>query len=91
MTRYSTIRQEPSALCAPANGVTVLMTVERESYCTLDDIGSQIWALIEQPTYVGALCQTLAAAYNVSPTTVEADVLAFLDVLIQHGLIVVGG
>ena len=69
------------------DGEAVLMSVETGKYFKLDDIGTRIWALIEAPTAVGALCDQLTQEFSVERAACEADVLALLDRLLRNQLI----
>jgi hypothetical protein len=67
------------------------MNIDRGHFYSLDDIGSEIWRSLENPVPVASLCQSLAAKYHAETATVAADVLALLNKLLEHDLIVVVG
>jgi len=48
---------------------------------------ARIWALIEQPQSLDALCATLAEEFDVAPATCRADTLAMLRELEADGLV----
>lgn len=77
-------------LSADVGGETVLMNGMEGCYAGLDDIGRDIWRCLEQPTTVAAIRDHLAARYDGEPSTIEADVLAFLTELLRRGMIEVG-
>jgi hypothetical protein len=54
---------------------------------TLNDVGSHIWRLLEQPTTVDAIVGDLARTFDVARERAEQDVLEFLDRLADAGLI----
>jgi hypothetical protein len=54
---------------------------------TLNEVGSHIWHLIEQPTTVEAIVTDLVGAFDVPAAQAERDVLEFLDRLADAGLI----
>jgi hypothetical protein len=72
-------------------GEVVLMNMDRGFFYSLDDIGSEIWRSLGEPVSVASLCQSLAAKYHAETATVTADVLALLNKLLDHELIVVLG
>ena len=54
---------------------------------TLNDVGSHIWRLIEQPTTVDAIVGDVVRTFDVPRDRAERDVLEFLDRLADAGLI----
>ena len=54
---------------------------------TLNDVGSYIWGLIENPTTVAAIVEEVGRTFEVAPDRAERDVVEFLDKLAEAGLI----
>jgi hypothetical protein len=54
---------------------------------TLNDVGSHIWQLIDIPTTVQAIVESVARTFDVSSGEAERDVVEFLDKLATAGLI----
>ncbi len=65
----------------------VMMSLEKGVYYGLDTIGSQIWEHIAKPISIDTLCHTLTDLYEVDPTQCQADVLAFLNELLNEEMI----
>jgi len=63
----------------------VMMSVQRGEYYGLDAIGSEIWALFEQPRSVADVCAEMVRRYDVSPEVCQRDVIAFLGDLVADG------
>ena len=72
-------------------GETVLLSLKTARYYGLADVGARIWALVQEPIPVSAICETIAREYDVAPERCEADVLHFLEELSSQGLIEVQG
>ena len=87
LTSDVVIAQGDDQVSTVVDGETVLMNVGSGQYYQLDDIGSRIWALIESPIAVGAVCDRLIEAYDVERGACEADVLVLLDRLLANNLI----
>lgn len=68
------------------DGETVLMSVQNGKYYGLDEIGSRIWSLIEQPRSVSELCDILLGEFDVEREQCERDVFAFLNKLAEDDL-----
>jgi hypothetical protein len=84
-----TVQWSGKQLASEIDGEVVLMNLERGHYYSLDNIGSDIWNTIEQPTNVNALCDTLAKKYSGNPATITADVLVLLNQMLEQQLITV--
>ena len=87
LTSDAVISQGEDQVSTVVDGETVLMNVGNGKYYQLDDIGSRVWALIETPKAVGAVCSQLVQEFDVEPATCETDVLTLLDRLLAHNLI----
>lgn len=71
------------------DGETMLMHVESGAYFGLSKTSQDIWQRLESPVAVRDLCAALAAAYDAPYAAIAKDVVAFLDQLESHGLLVV--
>ncbi|HJT78596.1 MAG TPA: lasso peptide biosynthesis PqqD family chaperone [Gemmataceae bacterium] len=87
LSREAVIAQGEGQVSTFVDDKAVLMSVDNGKYYSLDDIGSRIWALIESPTSVGAVCDQLTQEFEVERATCEADVLALLNKLLGYDLI----
>lgn len=65
----------------------VMLSVRNGKYYNLGEIGGKIWDIIEQPTEVTQLVNTLISEYNVEQIECEEQVISFLEVLFGEGLI----
>lgn len=75
---------------AEVNGEVVLMSIERGTYYGLDEIGSDIWHRLAEPTRFADLCRALAGSYDAAPDVIARDVEALLVELRDQGLIRIG-
>lgn len=66
----------------------VLMTIESGKYFSINQVGSQIWELIKQPTTAEEVCRELIGEYTVSMEQCLNDTLPFLNKLHEDGLLV---
>lgn len=58
---------------------------------TLNEVGSRIWALLEDLTPVTRIAETVAAEYDVAPDEATKDVVEFIASLEAKGLTRSGG
>ena len=54
---------------------------------TLNDVASHIWTLVEQPTRVDAIVDSVVRTFDVPRDRAERDAIEFLDRLAEAGLI----
>ena len=87
----SVVRQSEQQVAAEVDGEVVMMSIESGNYYGLDEVGSRIWALLETPTTVTRVCDTLMDEFEVERTTLEGHVLQFLKQLAEQGLIRIEG
>lgn len=83
----STLVRSEHILASPVEKSLVMMDIEGGDYYSLDEIGAAIWERLVEPLLVRDLCTQLTAAYAVEPEVCQQDVLAFLDELIEAGLV----
>jgi hypothetical protein len=76
-----------SVVSADLEGEAVLLNVETGVYFGLDELGSEIWHLLEQSQTEEAIIQHLMGEYDVSADVLRADLVDFLDVLRDKGLV----
>ena len=69
------------------SGETVLLDLESEQYFGLDEVGTRIWALLNEGQGVAAIVETLLTEYEVEREQLEADVRELLAALLDAGLI----
>ena len=72
---------------ASVNNELMMLNVEKGAYYSLDPIAANIWELIEAPVSVETIVQALQARYAVSLEECQADVLTFLEKLLENGMI----
>lgn len=84
------IAQRRGVLSTQVGDELVLMSVEQGEYYGFDPVAAGVWARIAEPTTVGSLVETLAAAYEGDPATIAADVQALLEMLADKGLLELG-
>ena len=69
------------------SGETVLLDLASEQYFGLDEVGTRIWALLNEGRSVGEMVEALLGEYAVGREQLEADVRELLGALMDAGLI----
>jgi hypothetical protein len=65
----------------------VILGVEIGKYFGLNEVGARVWALVQAPSKVSAICAAVVEEYDVDPAECERDVLELLTELESKGLI----
>jgi hypothetical protein len=76
---------------ADVDGELIALSVDSGTCYGFNPTATRIWALLEQPKSLSALCDALVADFEVDRATCERDVVALLDDLRKDGLIEVKG
>ena len=66
---------------------SLLLNLDTESYYGLDEIGMRIWQALTQTENIRAAYESLLAEYDVDPVTLQRDLEAFIESLVQRGMV----
>lgn len=88
MTDNTILSRRAGLMTADMNGSAVMMDIMTGKYYNLGEVGGRIWELLEEPATLAALVQKLTAEYDVSAEQCRADILPFLNTLLERGLLV---
>jgi hypothetical protein len=66
---------------------TVILQLDDGKYFGLNQVGSTVWQLLQQPRTVGNIKSELLEQYDVTPEQCERDLLHLLAGLVEAGLI----
>ena len=81
----------PKNLSCELDADTVILHLESGIYYGLNQVGTTVWKLIQQPRRLADLRQAIVAEYLVEPAVCERDLEALLQDLTQAGLVEVRG
>lgn len=77
-----------SADIAPNHsGNMIILGLSNGVYYELNEVGTRVWNLIQQPCRVQTILDTLLDEYEVDVRQCEVDLFALLEDLAKHGLI----
>lgn len=65
----------------------VMLSVHNGKYYNLGEIGGRIWELMERPVKVAQMVVTLMSEYAVDQSECEQQVISFIELLSNEGLI----
>ncbi|MDY7014713.1 MAG: PqqD family peptide modification chaperone [Cyanobacteriota bacterium] len=65
----------------------VLLNLNNEAYYGLDEIGTRIFAILQESNSIETAYQRLLEEYEVEPDVLKQDLLDFIEKLLEQGLI----
>ena len=88
MNDQTILKRKSGLMTANMNCSAVMMDIATGKYYNLGETGGRIWELLESPATISDLVQALTAEYDVDQAQCKADVLTFLQQLVDRGLLV---
>ena len=82
-----TYERSSQALFADVGDDVVALHVANGNCYGMEAAAAAVWGLLEQPTNLERLCDTLVQRYAVSPDTCRVEVERLLDQLEREGLV----
>jgi hypothetical protein len=84
----TTVTRDADILYAPVGAEEgVMMSVTKGRYYGVDAVGLRIWELLETPATVAEVCARLQEEFEVDAPTCDAEVLQFVNDLIENGIV----
>ncbi|HZT76377.1 MAG TPA: PqqD family protein [Vicinamibacterales bacterium] len=65
----------------------VLLNLHDGMYYGVEDVGARVWALVQTPIALADIVDTVIAEFDVEPSRGEREVRAFLQELVERGLV----
>ena len=79
----------PEVLVQELDGEAVLLNLESERYFGLDDVGMRVWQHLLEHRRLVRVCEEMQKEYDVDESRLRADVLQFVEALIDAGIVTV--
>jgi hypothetical protein len=76
-----------SVLVQNLDNESVLLNIDTEQYFGLDDVGSQMWDLLQTSESVENATEKLLEIYDAEKEQLYKDLLEFIEKLSEHGLL----
>ena len=68
---------------------SVVLELQGSTYFGINDVGTTVWKFLQQPRQVTEVINHIVEHYEVSADLAEAEILSFLQELVDKGLAVV--
>ena len=75
---------------ADVGGEVVLLHTQNWQYFEFDKVGAAIWNLLNTPSSLDSLVQSLTTKFEVGSEQCREETRAFLDEMVAQGLVTVG-
>jgi hypothetical protein len=66
---------------------SVLLNLDTECYHGLDDVGIRMWQALSQSENIQAAYESLLSNYEVDGATLQKDLEAFIESMVERGLL----
>jgi hypothetical protein len=87
ITADTVLERNPAILFNDFDDGIMMMDIESGLYFDVDPIGSRIWNLLEAPTSLAQICNSLVNEFEVDEPNCIADTAEFLSDLVDKGLL----
>ena len=87
ISETSKVAVSKSQISTDLGGEAVILTLDSGRYFSLNDVGSRVWDLIQEPMSVSDICDAILEEYEVDPTRCMRDIFAILESLASEGLV----
>ena len=87
LSRDSLIKVVKEQVACDLAGEAVILSLRSRQYIGLDEVGTRIWNLIQEPKTVGAVLDAVLKEYDVALADLERDVFALLEQMVINDLI----
>ena len=87
LSEYSSVVVTKDQISSDLAGESVILELKSGVYYGLNDVGTRIWNLIQEPRTLNEIRDALVKEYEVDPDHCERDIKALLQKLADSGLI----
>jgi hypothetical protein len=85
--RFRSVQVPAEVLMRQLGDEAVLLHLGTETYFGLDEVGARFWHALVEKSSVEAAFEELRALYDVDANNLQRDLTAFLNELVDHGLL----
>lgn len=77
----------PQVMARQVGDEHVILDLASGTYFGLDPVGSRAWELLSTGKSLAEVCDTMIEEYDVTRATLEADILALVQTMIERQLV----
>ena len=83
----ATVVVAPDVLGSELGSEVVMLSLRDGTYYGLDEVGAEIWRLVQAPTTIASIVSSLMDTYDVDAQRCRADVVSMVRVMRERGLV----
>jgi Coenzyme PQQ synthesis protein D (PqqD) len=87
ISKNSIVVASPDQVSSDLAGESVILNLKSSTYFGLNEVGSRIWQLIQEPKTVRDVCESILNEYEVDAQTCETEVQVLLADLLAAQLV----
>jgi len=87
MSEQKRVRRNPDIIAAEAMGEMVMLDLAAWEYLSFNRTATWLWECLDEPRSLGWLVAAAEARFNGAAAAMRADLEAFLDFLLDRGLV----
>ena len=85
--KHSIVVVSQDQVSCDLSGESAILNLKAGVYYGLNEVGTRVWKLIQEPKRVSELRDAILEEYEVDPHRCETDIMALLQDLLENGLI----
>ena len=89
IARSDTVSASPHQVYTTLGNESVVLELQGCTYFGINDVGTTVWKFLQQPRQVTEVINHIVEHYEVSADLAEAELLSFLQELVDKGLAVI--
>ncbi|WP_435171508.1 PqqD family protein [Falsirhodobacter sp. 1013] len=78
----------PDCVACDVEGGVAILNLKTNIYFGLDEVGTKVWGLLQEPASLSDLSHSVSSEFDVSQADCENDISRLLDQMAQNGLVV---
>lgn len=87
MNLSAKVQIPPQVMARQVGDEQVILDLANGTYFGLDPVGARIWQLLTDGQTLAEVCSTMLVEYEVTQETIEHDVLALVQTLVDRQLV----
>ena len=88
---HSIVKATSEQVSCPLGEESAILNMKNSVYYGMNQVGTRVWNLLQQPRSVEELRDVLVSEYEVEPGRCEQDLLSLLEKMWNEGLVEVRG
>jgi Coenzyme PQQ synthesis protein D (PqqD) len=89
IAKYDTVSVSSHQVSTTLGNECVILELQAGTYFSVNDVGTAVWNYLQQPRLVSDVIAHIVTKYEVSADQAEAEILSFLQNLVDKGLVIV--